>query len=144
MPKRFLLLSFAFLPISLFCQKVNIVYEGHHEQIAFGIKKIKEAINVRNTSELTITIVTDSVKAKEAIRANGWKESKSFNDQCYAIRIKQDAKIKNISVLAGESKGAMYGALDIAEAVKCNSIDQLKESDNIPYLTKRGIKFNIP
>ena len=90
------------------------MYEGHNEQVAFGIKKIKQAINVRNSSELNVTIVTDSVKAKEAIRINGWKEGKSFNDQCYAIRIKQDGKIKKIwpKVKPDEHVAEVLAALD--------------------------------
>ena len=64
--------------------------------------------------------------------------------QCYAIRINKKGDNETIYILSGESTGAMYGALDIAEAIECNSINELKESDNVPYLKNRGIKFNIP
>jgi hypothetical protein len=38
----------------------------------------------------------------------------------------------------------MYGGLDIAEAIHLGTINNLSESDNRPYLERRGIKFNIP
>lgn len=38
----------------------------------------------------------------------------------------------------------MYGGLDIAEAIRNQPIDAITESDNKPYLERRGIKFNIP
>jgi hypothetical protein len=38
----------------------------------------------------------------------------------------------------------MYGALDLAEAIRLGTADQLPESDHAPHIERRGIKFNIP
>ena len=97
-----------------------------------------------NGNRYIILIIPDSAKWVDITNKNNWKPVKSFGDQCYAIRIDTKGNEKNIYVLSGETTGAMYGALDIAEAIACNSINQFKESDNIPYLKNRGIKFNIP
>ncbi len=144
MNKRILLLSFTLLPLFLLAQKLTIHFEGNSEPVSFGIKKIREAANGKNGSVASVVIIIDSTKAKEIIQASRWKEAKSFNDQCYAIRLKTDGKIRSVYVLAGGAKGGMYGALDIAEAIQSNAVNQLTESDHSPYLTKRGIKFNIP
>ena len=125
-------------------------------KVLFGVKKIKEATRGNKTFVLeenlssggaglfSIEIIIDSAKAVEIIKENQWKSAKSFADQCYAIRIKNRENNKTFYVLAGGGTGGMYGALDIAEAIECNSINKLLESDNSPYLTKRGIKYNIP
>ena len=41
-------------------------------------------------------------------------------------------------------RGAMYGGLDLAEAIRLDSLDALRDSDHTPYIAQRGIKFNIP
>jgi hypothetical protein len=141
---------------SCYCQ-VTIVNLSNDPQVTFGVKKIREAaqkkkltideISVANKNQnaiIRIEIVADSARAKALIQTNNWKPAKSFSDQCYSIRIITNGKQKNIYILTGESTAAMYGALDIAEAIQCNSIDGLKESDNVPYLKNRGIKFNLP
>ena len=48
------------------------------------------------------------------------------------------------AVLAGDANGAMYGSLDIAEAIKLGALDNIKNCDKTPFIENRGIKFNIP
>ncbi len=140
---KLLFIASCFFPLVSFSQELRIDAAGADQQILFGVKQIKEKNkDKKNTLLQSVTIVFDSVRATTLVNENNWPPVKSFSDQCYSIRF--DKSHKNVYVLSGESTGAMYGALDIAEAIECNSIDQLKESDNIPYLKKRGIKFNIP
>jgi hypothetical protein len=49
-----------------------------------------------------------------------------------------------ITVLGDDEVGAMYGGLDIAEAIRLGTLESLKDSDNKPHIARRGIKFNIP
>lgn len=157
MQKRLLAsIAILFLSILAYPQQVKVVAWKGDAQIAFGIKKIKEAaagkkwklVNDKFTqtsgAAISITIVSDSAQAKVLLKENNFKAAKSFNDQCYVIRVSEKGNDKKIYIFSGESTGAMYGALDIAEAIKCNSFTQLKESDNAPYLINRGIKYNLP
>lgn len=59
-----------------------------------------------------------------------------------SYRIKRDAK--TLSVIGADPAGAMYGGLDIAEAIRTGTLDTLKDSEHKPHIAKRGIKFNIP
>jgi hypothetical protein len=59
--------------------------------------------------------------------------------QAYGIRKNSSA----IAVLAGDANGAMYGALDVAEAIKLRALASLTNYDKTPFVEKRGIKFNI-
>lgn len=49
-----------------------------------------------------------------------------------------------VAVLAGDAAGAMYGALDVAEALRLGRMEALPESQQQPHLGRRGIKFNVP
>jgi len=60
--------------------------------------------------------------------------------QCY--RIQRDGA--TLRVIGGDPVGAMYGGLDIAEAIRTGTLDALKDSEHSPYIERRGIKFNIP
>ena len=49
-----------------------------------------------------------------------------------------------ITVRGADAAGAMYGGLDIAEAIRTGTLDSLKDADHTPHIAQRGIKFNIP
>ncbi len=64
--------------------------------------------------------------------------------QSYKIRISNEGARRVINVNGADATGAMYGGLDIAEAIRNESLDALKDTDRKPHIAKRGIKFNIP
>ncbi|MDH4478094.1 MAG: hypothetical protein QE274_16585 [Verrucomicrobiaceae bacterium] len=67
------------------------------------------------------------------------KKPKAF-PQSYRIEREGD----RIRVIGADAAGAMYGGLEIAEAIRIGTLDSLKSSENKPHIEKRGIKFNIP
>ena len=64
--------------------------------------------------------------------------------QSYSIRVRNDGGRRTITVRGADEAGAMYGGLDIAEAIRTGTLDSLKDSDHSPHIAQRGIKFNIP
>lgn len=64
--------------------------------------------------------------------------------QSYRIRVRSEGGNRVITVRGGDSVGAMYGGLDIAEAIRTRTIASLADSDHAPHIAQRGIKFNIP
>jgi hypothetical protein len=64
--------------------------------------------------------------------------------QSYRIRVRDASGRCEVSVHGADAVGAMYGGLDIAEAIRIGTLDSLKDSDHKPHIAKRGIKFNIP
>jgi len=171
-PRKFLSLIIIALPFSYasFAQEIWVGVSRNDAKIAFGIKKIKDAAaqqkwkvhemvtqeNAKNFHEFldgippiepasnafVIQVVPDSTVSRFSLAANLFNPVKSFAGQCYAIRINKKSNM--IYVFAGGPTGAMYGALDIAEAIASNTLGQLTDSDHEPYLKNRGIKFNIP
>jgi hypothetical protein len=71
------------------------------------------------------------------------KEAKAAA-QSYSIRVQNESGRRTITVRGADAAGAMYGGLDIAEAIRTGTLDTLKDSDHKPHIWRRGIKFNIP
>jgi hypothetical protein len=65
---------------------------------------------------------------------------KSDKPQSYAIR----KHGSTVAVLGADATGAMYGGLDVAEAIRLGTFADLADSDHTPHIDRRGIKFNIP
>ena len=59
-----------------------------------------------------------------------------------SYRIERNAD--QIRVIGADEAGAMYGGLDIEEAIRIGTLDSLKSSVNKPHVARRGLKFNIP
>ncbi|MSU27385.1 MAG: carbohydrate-binding family 6 protein [Pedosphaera sp.] len=64
--------------------------------------------------------------------------------QSYSIRVQNTNGRRIITVRGADAAGAMYGGLDVAEAIRTGTLDSLKDSDHKPHIAQRGIKFNIP
>ena len=64
--------------------------------------------------------------------------------QSYSIRVKNDGGRRVIMVRGADATGAMYGGLDVAEALRTGALASLKDSAHAPHIAQRGIKMNIP
>ena len=60
--------------------------------------------------------------------------------QCYRI-LREGTGVR---VIGGDAIGAMYGGLDVAEAIRLGTVADLKPDEHRPFVAQRGIKFNIP
>ena len=59
-----------------------------------------------------------------------------------SYRIRREGE--KITVIGADPAGAMYGGLDLAEAIRHGTLDAVTDSEHKPHIEKRGIKFNIP
>ena len=60
-----------------------------------------------------------------------------------AYRIERPAADR-MRVVGSGASGAMYGGLDVAEALRLGTTASLKAGARAPHIAQRGIKFNIP
>lgn len=68
-----------------------------------------------------------------------------LNAEGYTIQKVVDGAATNWWVIGKDNRGAMYGGLELAEAVKlADGLAGVKDRQTNPYLAERGIKFNIP
>ena len=60
--------------------------------------------------------------------------------QSYRIEREGDA----VRVIGADATGAMYGGLDVAEAIRLGRVAELANGQRRPYIAQRGLKLNIP
>ncbi|MEO0812312.1 MAG: hypothetical protein AAFY60_05565, partial [Myxococcota bacterium] len=72
--------------------------------------------------------------------------SLSLSPEAYAIRFNEESGRRRYTVLGGDSVGAMYGGLALAERIAFDSGFEFGpiEEDGSPHFEKRGQKMNIP
>jgi hypothetical protein len=128
-----------------------------NKEVEFGIaeihlasrekgRQILDKKNVQKITQKTITveILSDSAQLATFLKKTTETPPKYAGWQCYSIRSERDGTNLKITILSKDGSGAMYGCLDIAEAIRNGTIGALPDSDNKPYLERRGIKFNVP
>ena len=161
MKKHQLLLAACSLVILMTCSfktgiaqsKINIQIDAPSPQVLYAVQSIKKAAGntvvvvstiKSSTDNVLVRIYSDSLSSVQAANENSLQLPEHYGWQSYSVRVKQTGKQRQVYILASDKTGAMYGGLDIAEAIRLKTINELPESDNKPYLERRGIKFNIP
>jgi len=104
------------------------------EELSAGDGKKKVVLSLESNA----TALTLLAKAEGAAI-----DSNKLGEQAYALRT-TNAKQLTYWVFGGDVAGVMYGGLDLAENIAANSMNAVYNDDQSPYITKRGIKFNIP
>jgi hypothetical protein len=132
-------------------------------QIQFAAGEIHRALSVRgitlaegalgglggDTAPTRFVLASGADAARIAAQL-GVAAPKSTAPQAYAIRVKQEGRTyekparRTYIALSSDAAGAMYGGLDLAEAIRLDTLDGLRDSDHTPHIAQRGIKFNIP
>jgi hypothetical protein len=136
----------------------NLYYDATIPQARFAAGEIRRALALKSVPlvEAELTHATDAApssvtdtrfilactedQSRRLAAALRVAPPKPGAPQSYAIR-KQAA---TYAVLANDAAGAMYGGLDLAEAIRLGTVASLADSDHQPYIAQRGIKFNIP
>lgn len=95
-------------------------------------------------SPLAVVIAATREATTQVARQIGVAPPAQIGEQGYALRRVARAGNTAIAVLAEDAAGAMYGAMDVAEALRLNQLSDLVDSAQKPHLERRGIKFNIP
>jgi hypothetical protein len=135
-----------------FGQSANLQYDPSLQPVSFAATEIRRAYAAHGQSlienggaqPVQIVIAATSAKSNALADSLGVARLKETGPQSYAIRRAEKGGVTTIAVLAAGAPGAMYGGLDVAEAVRLGTLGALNSADHSPYIEKRGIKFNIP
>ena len=111
-------------------QKVAIIYDQQDPRIAFAAGDIKQALLDKNYDvdgdDANVRIVFDIFKA-------------GMGPQSFRIRREGNNTIR---IVGGDSLGAMYGGLEVAEMVTLGSgLKNIQEKARKPYIFRRGLTF---
>lgn len=131
---------------------VTLQFERGNPSLSFAAQELRRALTdqaikvVERNLDEAASSQTVIVLTEERDAAARWQVAPlKFNDaQSYSIRVRGNGKQRTYVVLGVDAVGAMYGGLDLAEAVRTGQFQALKDSDHTPHIAQRGIKFNIP
>jgi hypothetical protein len=134
-----------------------VFYDSKAPQVSFAASEIRHAFApnapsadrairdlASDTSGVRFVIAGDAAESKALAQRLGVAPLSNAGPQCYAIRRQEQRGRLTFAVLGADPSGAMYGGLDVAEAVRLGTIDKTSDSDHSPRIAQRGIKFNIP
>jgi hypothetical protein len=155
LPNALLLAGLTCLGLS--AQPAAVFYSAKSPEISFAASEIRRAFApggvsqtelavsklASNSSPLRLVLVAGPAESQSLAKSLGVAPLKSTSSQSYSIRRQEKGGRVTIAVLAADASGAMYGGLDLAEAVRLNTVPGLKDSDHSPRIAQRGIKFNI-
>ena len=94
-----------------------------------------------DTSPLRFAIATGADESKSVAQKLKVAPLKNTAPQLYAIRLTEARGRVTIAALCADAAGAMYGGLDVADAIRLGAIGKTRDSDR--HIAQRGIKFNI-
>jgi hypothetical protein len=124
-PLYLLLLSPA---VALAATRVDLTCDRSVPALAFAAAEIERAAGeATEGSPLTVALLVDTAAGGDA---QGYRIEYPGPDQ--------------VRVVGQGASGAMYGGLDVAEALRLGSLATLKPGPRSPHIAQRGIKFNIP
>lgn len=139
-------------------ETIRLYIDSATPQIAFAAGEIQTALEERNHSVVSADLaalakagtgkkIVLAMAADKAVTsmlsAEGGQAAADLGAQAYAIRSTSKPDW-SCWVLGGDGDGALYGGLDIAEAIRTGTLDTLKDAEHQPHIAQRGIKFNIP
>jgi len=138
--------------------QIGLLYGSGVPETEFAAAEIRAAVEARGdtvvkgsladlataSQNLRIVLAPSADESRRLANDLGLAPFKSDGPQSYALRKKVDGARTTCIVLAADPIGAMYGGLDLAEAIRLQTLADLKDSDHSPFIPRRGIKFNIP
>jgi hypothetical protein len=90
-----------------------------------------------------IVIALGSDEKATSLMISQGTEMPEMGEQAYALRTTNNGG-KTYWIIGGDTNGAMYGGLQIAENISFNGLKEAYNEEDSPFLKNRGIKFNIP
>ncbi|MCL4401756.1 MAG: carbohydrate-binding family 6 protein [Acidobacteria bacterium] len=118
--------------------EVAVYFDGRVPPARFAAGEIRRALAARRTKvvERNLAAFTGANGRPGIVLDSG----RAGDSQTYTIR----KRAATYLVQSSGGPGAMYGGLDIAEAIRLGTLASLKEGQHVPHIARRGIKFNIP
>lgn len=86
-------------------------------------------------------VIAQGEEARRVARAFNVAPPKTDAREGYSLRRTADGHFLALGV---DATGAMYGGLDLAEAMSLDALNEVRDVDRAPHIERRGIKFNVP
>lgn len=139
-------------------ETVGLFYDSTVAQVAFAAGDVKAALQARSigvesfglaqlgaaygNKKIVIATAADAMVATQ-LAAQGGNAVTGLGEQAYALRTTTQTQA-GFWALGGDANGAMYGGLQLAENIRTDGLSGSYNTQESPYIKRRGIKFNIP
>jgi hypothetical protein len=152
---QILIAIFLLAPFALAAQQIGLFYSHEIPQMEFAASEISAAAQAKGIkcaafdleifSQATQSVRVVLISSNAVALSFGLSDSNfSAKAESYFIATKTEGAHTNYFVVGTDAIGAMYGGLDIAEAIRLGTLAELKAGEHAPFIERRGIKFNIP
>jgi len=153
-----ILYSFA-LVSDLHAASISLFVDDNMPPAVFAAEDIHAALKARGHSvrqlrltqfsqvtdgERIVLSLTSSEDIIQSMQSEGAKPPGILRSEGYSIRKSSQAGRTTYWVVGADVGGLMYGGLELAEVIRVNGLDGVKDVDHNPYMAMRGTKFNIP
>jgi hypothetical protein len=127
---------------------VELDYPAEPSQVAVAGQAIDTALDTHAETADGFAIKL-ALRAKDGLAnqlsACGANPVRQLKPEGFSIRLgKPDGGLKPLWVIGEDPAGIFYGALELAERIRTNSLAGVSDSEHEPHMAMRGIKFNIP
>jgi len=151
-------MALALLQGALFAETVTVFYDKALPSVTFAVGDIKQAatkkgltVDEKGLSELNGSIagkkiviaLSSDAAVTTLLAAQGGSTPGTLGSQAYAMRTTSTPD-KSYWVIGGDTTGAMYGGLQIAEYLNFRGFNGIYTEDETPRIKERGVKINIP
>ncbi len=114
--------------------------EKGHQMIRSSLKNLEQPIDGLN---FVLCLQTDA-KFLSRIKSEERQAPAALKSEGYSIRIITTASGRTCWVIGADEAGVMYGGLELAEVIRIDGPDGVKDVNHNPYMAMRGTKFNCP
>jgi hypothetical protein len=113
---------------------------------AKGLQLVEHSLEALSSDAgaLRFVLAAGSAESQRISSGLGVASLRAATPQSYSVRRTTANGRTTIAILGADAAGAMYGGLDLAEAVRLGTIESFADSDHTPRIERRGIKFNAP
>lgn len=126
---------------------VGISVEGNVPQAHFAARDIHEALESRGHRVL-LPGSAERIRIKFALRSEVSSElagrSDALKPEGFSIRTTSKNGQTTYWVIGADPAGLMYGGLELAEIIRVEGLEGIKDVDQNSYMAMRGTKFNCP
>jgi hypothetical protein len=121
--------------------QVKIAFDVKSQPVSFGVAQLEKALRQKGQQVQKLNINSEGSKANILVQVLPTSEGVSIQKEGFALRIKNGSLL----IIASDSVGAMYGALDVAEQIRMGRTWQaIKNKKEVPKFSVRALKFNLP
>jgi len=119
-------------------EPVTLGFDARVPQLRFAASEIRAALATQGAAVRELP-VAEALRVQRGRRLILQVDPRPA-EQAYTLRREGDL----IQATGSDANGALYGGLDLAEAIRTRSLDTLTAGEHKPHIARRGIKFNIP